>query len=214
MASGYFGWLDWSNDVAGVSPTARADATLVPSHDAGALERAVAEHAPDLAAILLEPVVEHAPAPGWLARARTLATQHGAVLIFDEIKTGVRTHAGGWQAVSGVVPDVAVFGKALANGAPLSAVVGRRAVMEAASRTWISSTLAGEASALAAALAVLDVAEREGLPDRLAITGRRLRRAAVRPGPPCRRVSRTRRLLCAPGRGGGGPPAVPPPRGA
>ena len=178
VASGYFGWLDWSSDSAGVPPRARADVTQVRAYDLAALERAVSDHAPDLAAILLEPVVEHAPDPAWLARARALATRHGAVLIFDEIKTGVRTHAGGWQSIASVIPDLAVFGKALANGAPLAAVVGTRSVMEAATRTWISSTLAGEASALAAALAVLDVAERERLPERLAATGTRLREAA------------------------------------
>lgn len=178
VASGYFGWLDWSSDAAGVPQRARADVTRIPPHDVAALERAAAEHAHDLAAIVLEPVVEHAPDPIWLARARALASQLGAVLIFDEIKTGIRTHLGGYQAVAAVTPDLAVFGKALANGASLSAVVGRRAIMEVATRTWISSTLAGESSALAAACAVLDVAEREQLPARLARTGARLADAA------------------------------------
>ncbi len=178
VASGYFGWLDWSSDAAGVPPSATVDVTRVPPNDLDALERAVSEHAHHLAAIVIEPVVEHAPAPEWLARSRALATRHGAVLVFDELKTGVRVHPGGYQAVAGVIPDLAVFGKALANGAPLAAVVGRRAVMECASRTWISSTLAGEASALAAACAVLEVAEREGLSAQLAAIGVRLRRAA------------------------------------
>ena len=178
VASGYFGWLDWSSDAAGVPSGARADVTRIPPNDVAALERAATEHAHDLAAIVLEPVVDHAPDPAWLARARALATQLGAVLIFDEIKTGVRTHLGGYQVVAGVTPDLAVFGKALSNGASLAAVVGVRAVMEAASRTWISSTLAGEASALAAACAVLDVAARERLPERLAHAGTLLANAA------------------------------------
>ena len=180
VASGYFGWLDWSSDAAGVPQGAHADVTRVPPHDVAALERAAAEHAHHLAAIILEPVVEHAPDPAWLSRARDLATRLGAVLIFDEIKTGIRTHLGGYQALSGITPDLAVFGKALANGASLAAVVGRRAVMEAATRTWISSTLAGEASALAAACAVLDVAERERLPERIEAIGSTLRGAAER----------------------------------
>ncbi len=178
VASGYFGWLDWSSDAGGVPSGARADVTRTPPNDVAALERAASEHAHDLAAIVIEPVVDHAPDSAWLARARALTTQLGAVLIFDEIKTGVRTHLGGYQVVAGVTPDVAVFGKALSNGASLAAVVGRRSVMEAASRTWISSTLAGEASALAAACAVLDVAERERLPERLAHAGLRLANAA------------------------------------
>ncbi|MBI3792771.1 MAG: aminotransferase class III-fold pyridoxal phosphate-dependent enzyme, partial [Gemmatimonadetes bacterium] len=177
IASGYFGWLDWASEAPGVPAAAHADVTRVAPNDVAALERAVGEHGARLAAIVLEPVVERAPDPAWLATARALATRHGAALVFDEIKTGVRTHAGGYQAVANVIPDLAVFGKALANGHPLSAVVGRRALMEHAARTWISSTLAGESGALAAACAVLDVAERERLPERLAATGTRLRSA-------------------------------------
>jgi len=78
------------------------------------------------------------------------------VLIFDEMKTGFRLRTGGFQEYSGITPDLAVFGKALANGYPLSAIVGREAVMRAANDAWISSTLAGETLALAAASAVLD----------------------------------------------------------
>jgi glutamate-1-semialdehyde 2,1-aminomutase len=77
------------------------------------------------------------------------------VLIFDEIKTGFRLHTGGYQAYADVMPDLSAFGKAMANGYPLSAVVGHREIMDAARKTWISSTLASEASALAAAAAVL-----------------------------------------------------------
>ena len=78
------------------------------------------------------------------------------MLIFDEMKTGFRLRTGGFQEYSGITPDLAVFGKALANGYPLSAIVGREAVMRAANDAWISSTLAGETLALAAASAVLD----------------------------------------------------------
>ena len=158
IGCGYFGWLDWWTEARGVPPGVRADFTGVPFDDLAALEHAVTHAGPTLAAIVLEPVVERAASSQWLAGARALATRTGAVLIFDEIKTGIRTHVGGWQAVSGVTPDLAVFGKALANGFPLSAVVGRRSVMEAVQRTWVSSTLAGETSALAAAHAVLHVA--------------------------------------------------------
>jgi len=77
------------------------------------------------------------------------------VLIFDEIKTGFRLHTGGYQAYADVMPDMSAFGKAMANGYPLSAVVGHREIMDAARKTWISSTLASESSALAAASAVL-----------------------------------------------------------
>ena len=157
IGSGYFGWLDWwSKDAAGVPNGAHADYTAVPFDDVSALERAAAEAGEDLAAIIVEPFVERAPSEGWLPAARAICDRTGAVLVFDEIKTGFRVRTGGWQEYAGIEPDLATFGKAMANGFPLAAVVGRAAVMESAARTWISSTLASESSALAAALAVLE----------------------------------------------------------
>jgi glutamate-1-semialdehyde 2,1-aminomutase len=115
-----------------------------------------------------------------LQRARDLCDASGAVLVFDEVKTGFRVASGGWQEVSGVTPDLASVGKALANGYPLAAVVGRQAVMEAARRTWISSTLASESTALAAALAVLDWHDEVDICATLAETGREMRAAVDR----------------------------------
>src|SRR5690606_22767090 len=83
--------------------------------------------------------------------------------VFDEIKTGFRLRPGGYQELSGTRPHLAVFGKALSNGYPLSAVVGETPVMEAARSTWISATLAGENPALAAAAVVLERHARENV---------------------------------------------------
>ena len=156
LGAGYFGWLDWWSDAPGVPAGAHADFQAIPFDDVGALEEAAAEAGDALAAIVLEPVVERLPSDEWLAAARRLCDERGAVLIFDEMKTGFRIRRGGFQEYSGVMPDLAVFGKAIANGYPLSAIVGRAHVMEAARATWISSTLASETVALAAASAVLD----------------------------------------------------------
>lgn len=157
VGSGYFGWLDWcADDTEGVPEGTRRAFTRVPFDDVGALEAAVSRAGANLAAIVLEPIVERLPSREWIARARELATASGAVLIFDEIKTGFRVATGGYQQYADVVPDLAAFGKAMANGYPLAAVVGDRDVMDAARRTWISSTLASEAAALAAAGAVLN----------------------------------------------------------
>jgi glutamate-1-semialdehyde 2,1-aminomutase len=156
VGCGYFGWLDWSaDDAAGVPEGTRRDFRRVPFDDVAALEAAVAEAGSGLAAIVIEPVIERLPSAAWISRARELATAAGAVLIFDEIKTGFRLKTGGYQAFADVVPDLAAFGKAMANGFPLAAVVGDRDIMDAARKTWISSTLASEGSALAAAGAVL-----------------------------------------------------------
>jgi glutamate-1-semialdehyde 2,1-aminomutase len=179
IGAGYFGWLDWSSDAAGVPHRVRADFVGVPFGDVGALERAVAEAGDALAAVILEPVVEQLPSDAWVRRARELCDDRGAVLIFDEIKTAFRLRTGGYQQASGIVPDLAAIGKALANGFPLAAVVGRAGVMEAAARTWISSTLASETSALAAASAVLDRHARHDVCAALAANGAAMQ-AAVR----------------------------------
>ncbi|HUQ46501.1 MAG TPA: aminotransferase class III-fold pyridoxal phosphate-dependent enzyme [Gemmatimonadaceae bacterium] len=180
LASGYFGWHDWNSDAAGVPAASKGAVTRVPFDDIDALERAAASAGGDLAAIVLEPVVEREPSSAWLARARELCDSAGAALVFDEIKTGFRVAAGGYQEVCGVTPDLASFGKAMANGYPLAAVVGREPLMDAARRTWISSTLASESTALAAALSVLDWHDEADIAATLAETGREMRAAVDR----------------------------------
>jgi glutamate-1-semialdehyde aminotransferase len=180
VGSGYFGWLDWcADDALGVPSGTRDAFRRVPFDDVPALERAVSDAGNRLAAIVIEPVIERLPSPEWIARARELATSAGAVLVFDEIKTGFRLRTGGYQAHADVVPDLAAFGKAMANGFPLSAVVGDRDVMDAARKTWISSTLASEASALAAAAAVLSWHDQVDVCDSLWHIGSEMRSAVT-----------------------------------
>lgn len=161
VGCGYFGWHDWSSTSAGVPDGVRRGFQSVPFDDLAALESACRIAGSDLAAVVIEPVIEQLPSAEWIVAARGLCDQLGAVLVFDELKTGFRLARGGYQELSGVKPDLAAFGKAMANGFPLAAVVGGSGVMEAATRTWISSTLAGESMSIAAALAVLDVYEAE-----------------------------------------------------
>ncbi len=168
VTCGYHGWLDWCVDEPGVPAAVRELRTAVPFNDPSAL-RSIAPREP--AAIVLEPIVEDAPAVQWLATARETATQCGAVLIFDEIKTAFRIATGGAAERYGVVPDLAVVGKALGNGMPLAAVCGPRDLLSAATRTWISSTLATECASLAAAKAVIETFERESVPVHLAEVG-------------------------------------------
>jgi len=179
VGSGYFGWHDWASDAAGVPAAVKELFQSVPFDDVAALERAARHAGNQLAAIVIEPVVEHMPSEAWIAAARELSSSLGAVLIFDEMKTGFRLKTGGYQALAEVTPDVAVFGKAMANGFPLAAVVGHRDIMESARRTWISSTLAGESSALAAAGAVLDWHENTDVCEGLASTGEAMRTAVT-----------------------------------
>jgi glutamate-1-semialdehyde aminotransferase len=153
---GYHGWLDGPFAGAGVPRPVAETWTPVPFDDLPAAAAAVRAGAPP-AAILLEPVVERAPGVAWLQGVRALADASGAVLIFDEVKTAFRLARGGAAERWGVWPDLAVVGKALANGFPLAAVLGRADLMVRVKETWISSTLATEFVALAAARAVLEV---------------------------------------------------------
>ena len=175
IGSGYFGWLDWASTGPGIPERAHADFTAVPFDDVPALERAAADAGDRFAALVIEPVIERLPSEEWIRRARALCDAAGAVLIFDEIKTGFRLRTGGYQELVGIDPDVAVFGKAMANGYPISAVVGRADVMDAARRTWISSTLASEGMALAAAEAVVAWHERAEVCEALWETGAEMR---------------------------------------
>ncbi|MGH7696892.1 MAG: aminotransferase class III-fold pyridoxal phosphate-dependent enzyme [Gemmatimonadaceae bacterium] len=177
VCSGYFGWHDWANSGRGIPAGAKSDVLRVPFDDVTALEGACDQAGSDLAAVVLEPVVEKLPSEQWIAAARAQCTDRGAVLVFDEIKTGFRLRTAGFQEYSGVQPDLATFGKALANGFPIAALVGRAGPMEVATETWISSTLAGESIALGAALAVVDRFERDNVSKTLWSTGEAMMRA-------------------------------------
>ena len=176
IGSGYFGWHDWCSVQPGVPENVKRDYRPVPFNDIPALENAARDAGDQLAAIAIEPVVEYMASPEWIARARALCDASGAALIFDEMKTGFRVATGGYQQVSGVTPDLAAFGKALANGFPLAAVCGRAELMDCLKRTWISSTLASEGSALAAAMGVLDWHENVDVSDELARIGGEMRK--------------------------------------
>jgi len=158
MTCGYHGWLDWCQECPGVPEADRLLHRPLRFNDPADLEAALAEQEVP-AAIVIEPVVEDPPDPAWLGYVRRRATDVGSALILDEIKTGIRFGVGGAAARYGVAPDAVVLGKALGNGLPIAAVVGSRDLLEAATRTWISSTLATETVALAGALAVLEVCE-------------------------------------------------------
>ena len=112
-------------------------------------------HGDEVAAIVMEPQRGAAPEPGFLEGVRAKATEIGAVLVFDEITTGFRTHLAGIHMLHNVEPDIAVFAKALGNGYAMAAVIGTTEVMDAAQSTFISSTNWTERLGLVAALATL-----------------------------------------------------------
>jgi len=156
---GYHGWQDWY-----IGSTARhrgvPDGTRALTHafnfnDLASLERLLAAHPGEFAAVILEPMNVVDPSPGFMLGVQSLARDHGALLVFDETITGFRFAVGGAQELFGVTPDLATFGKGLANGFPVSAVAGRRDLMKLMEEIFFSFTFGGETLSLAAAKATL-----------------------------------------------------------
>lgn len=175
LTCGYHGWLDWCQPgAAGVPASVGGLIGILAFNDAGAASDLIRQRGDALAAVVVEPVVNQEPRREWLETLRRETDRSGAVLIFDEIKTAFRLAVGGAAERYGVHPDLMVLGKALANGFPLAAVGGRRDIMAAATRTWISSTLATEFVALAAAQATIEVMTARDVPAALGRTGRLL----------------------------------------
>lgn len=175
LGSGYHGWLDWSQPAGtpGV-PAGAAISGMLAFNDVEQGRAQIRAVGDSLAAVAFEPIVLGEPSGEWLAMLRSETRRVGALLIVDEIKTVCRLAIGGATERYGLEPDLVVMGKAIANGFPLAVVGGRREVMQAATRTWISSTLATEFVSLAAAGATLRVMVAERVPAHLARIGGRL----------------------------------------
>ena len=142
-----------------------------PYNDLAALTALFNRFAGDVAAVVMEPVNVQLPEPGYLEGVVELAHEHGTLVVFDEMVTGFRLANGGAQEFFGVTPDLACFGKGLANGMPLSAVVGKRDLMSHLRSVAYGMTFRGETLSLAAANAVLHTFDTEPVPVRLAAIG-------------------------------------------
>jgi len=181
---GYHGWQDWyigsTSMHRGVPEPVRALTHPFTYNDLDSLERVLTGHRGEFAAVIMEPMTTTEPAPGFLEGVRDLAHAHGALFILDEIITGFRFHLGGAQALFGVTPDLATFGKSMANGLPIAAVVGKREIMQVMEDIFFSFTFGGEALSLAAALATIRKMRREPVIQRLWERGQGMRDAATR----------------------------------
>ena len=172
---GYHGWHDWylsanlgcdnaleehllaGLDPAGVPRALKGTAFPFRYNRLEDLEKVVARHGQDLAAVVMEPLRNDKPNPGFIAGVRALAHESGAVLIVDEISAGLRYNTGGAHLVfHETSPDLAVFSKALGNGYPMAAVIGTGRVMQSAQRSFISSTAWTERIGPVAALTTLE----------------------------------------------------------
>jgi glutamate-1-semialdehyde 2,1-aminomutase len=178
IACGYHGWQDWyigaTTRNKGVPGAVSALTQLAPYNDLDALHAMFKAHPGEIAALIMEPMNTTEPAPGYLESVRELVHANGALLIFDEVITGFRYSLGGAQSLFGVTPDLSSFGKAMGNGMPISAVVGRADIMHEMENIFFSGTFGGEALSLAAAIAVIDKMKREPVIDHLWRLGQRL----------------------------------------
>jgi len=160
IVCGYHGWQDWyigtTSRAIGVPEAVRALSDSFVLNDLGSLDAALERQAGTTAAVVLEPVGAEEPADGFLQGVVDRTHAAGALVVFDEIITGFRLAPGGAQERYGVVPDLAAFGKALGNGMPISALVGKAEYMDRLEDVFFSGTHGGEALSLAAANAVLD----------------------------------------------------------
>jgi glutamate-1-semialdehyde 2,1-aminomutase len=146
----------------GQASSAYADTVVLPWNDEKVIEQYLDEHGGEVAAIITEPILANNgcifPEKGYLEGLRRLASRHGIVLIFDEVITGFRVHLGGAQALFGVTPDIAIYGKAIGGGFVLSVIAGKESLIREIDRGRVvhAGTFNGNPISLSAALATLE----------------------------------------------------------
>jgi glutamate-1-semialdehyde 2,1-aminomutase len=164
---------------------AAVDATIVCRYnDLASVRDAFMHHGDEIAAVIVEPIAHNSPSilpmEGFLEGLRDICADQGAVLIFDEVITGFRHGLGGYQAICGVTPDLATFAKGIANGFPMAAVAGSRALLERFNTSTtgdvtFAGTYNGGGPAMAAAMATIETLEREPVHEHLFALGDRMR---------------------------------------
>jgi glutamate-1-semialdehyde 2,1-aminomutase len=178
IVCGYHGWQDWyigsTTRDKGVPSSVSSLTHKFEFNDIESLKQILVSWENEVAAVIMEPMNANFPNPGFLEQVQSLTSQAGALLIFDETITGFRYAKGGAQELFGVTPDLSTFGKGMANGFPLSAVVGRRDVMLEMEEIFFSGTFGGELLSLAAAKVVLERHLKQDLCGKLFSAGQNL----------------------------------------
>jgi glutamate-1-semialdehyde 2,1-aminomutase len=177
LCCGYHGWHDWYIAVtsrnSGIPAAVKDLSATFEYNDLDSVRAALDE---DTACVILEPFVFEAPKNNFLQELKALCAANGTLLIFDEMWTGFRIAVGGAQEYFGVVPDLACYSKAFANGMPISLLTGRRDVMRLfLEEVFFFTTFGGEALSLAAAIATIQEMIEKNVPAYLADKGRRLK---------------------------------------
>jgi glutamate-1-semialdehyde aminotransferase len=194
---GYHGWHDWylasnigdtnrlnEHLLSGIVPIgvpSELSGTAVPFkyNDVDNLLAALGTN-DDFAAVVIEPFRDDGPSPGYLERLRQICNDKGLVLIFDEVTSGFRETLGAMYLRSAVVPDMFTFGKAVSNGFPFSALLGRREVMSSFDDTFVSSTYWGDRIGPTAALSTIDYMKRHSTPEKIRGIGAKIHNIITR----------------------------------
>ena len=186
---GYHGWHDWCLPLERFVPTGLAEQVL--ELDANApetLDRLLASVPREVAAVIVAPEMILPTRASVFHELLATTQRHGAVFILDEVKTALRIKPGSFQQHVGIVPDLTTLSKALGNGWPVAAVVGKREIMQAAAGLHLSATYHGETAGMAAALATLNFVEKQPVAEHVWDLGQRLidglNAAALRHGVP------------------------------
>ncbi|HEX6348324.1 MAG TPA: glutamate-1-semialdehyde 2,1-aminomutase [Candidatus Dormibacteraeota bacterium] len=187
---------------AGVTAATAAQTLVVPYNDLDAVASALVRHCGQVAAVIVEPVAANVgvlpPAPGFLEGLRRLTSEHGALLVFDEVITGFRVAPGGAQQLYGVTPDLVVLGKIIGGGLPVGAYGGRAELMDLvapAGPVYQAGTLSGHPVVMAAGIATLEQLD-AALYSRLEEVGAELE-SGLRRALPDARIARVGSLLTA-----------------
>lgn len=190
---GYHGWHDWCLPLAAEVPDGLAGQVQEFAAEPDALAALLAAHPGEFAAVIVAPEMVRAPSTEVFAAFAERARAHGAVFVMDEVKTALRIAPGSMQRRYGVIPDLTTVSKALGNGWPVAAVVGKRSVMRHAAGMHLSATYHGDTAAMAAAMATLDVLDRCDVATHVWTLGERLiagiNAAAARNGVPAEAYS-------------------------
>ncbi len=175
---GYHGWHDWyvvtTERNKGVPKILKQLSFVFQYNNVESLKQLFDTYHDEIAAVIMEPVGVTPPTTGFLSDVRKVTHDNGAVLIFDEIITGFRFALGGAQEYFKVTPDLATFGKAMSNGMPISALVGKEEIMSVFNDTFWSSTFGGECLSLAAAMATINELKKKKVIDFIWAQGTKL----------------------------------------
>jgi len=169
LRCGYHGWHSWCVEgKGGIPEKLYEDVHEFEYNDLDKVTKMMQEYGNEVAAIILTPINHpgahelEMPKPGFLEGLRELADKHGSILIFDEIRTGFRVNLGGAQKELGVIPDLGAFGKAMANGYPISFLGGKKEIMDTLiEEVFLSSTFFPNSVPQVAALKTIEIMERE-----------------------------------------------------